>query len=390
MRKTTSFTLALFAAAALTSGTAVARTESAASPAAAAAANHAAQIHRVEVASSVYELAYSEKQQALFVATPAQKDGETSKVLRLHPQTLAVQAEIVLPYKGFGVALDDAAGRLYVGHGFDGAASVIDIATNKVLATIALVHKKEGAEGHDAYTHSLRELVVDAKHNRLYLPGLSAKESALYVVDTQTLKLEKVISGFGFQATGIALDDRRGRVFVSNMQGQVITVDAATLAIMQTHEIEEADQLLNLIYDADTNRLIGTDQGINRNAWRNKNLERNYVPRGDGHQAIVLDADTGKLLAKVATDKYPHALQLDTQRKRLYVSNFNAIRAQRNLGTLTVFDSDSYHRLQTIALPPMTNSMAFDAKNNVLFLTIKNDGSSTHAGKKESVARIQF
>lgn len=347
------------------------------------------QVQRVAVAPSVYELVYSEKQQAVFVAAPGWKDGETSRLLRLHPETLAVQAEILLPHKGFGLALDDETGRVYVGHGFDGSVSVVDIATNKVLATLVLVLKKEGAEGPEAYAHSLRKLVVDARNKRLYLPGLGAPDSALYVVNTQTLKLEQAIPGLGFQATGIALDEKGGRVFVSNMQGQVITVDAAKLEITHTHEVD-ADQLINLVYDPASNRLIGTDQGINRNEWRNRHLGRNYVPRGDGHQAVVLDADTGKTLARMETDKYPLALSLDAQRKRLYVSNLNAIKADETLGTLTVFDSDSYRRVQTLALPPLTSSLAFDARRNVLYVSIKNDGDGDKAGKKESVARIRF
>lgn len=43
-----------------------------------------------------------------------------SKILRLHPETLAVQAEIPLERKGFGIALDDAGNRLYVGNTNDG------------------------------------------------------------------------------------------------------------------------------------------------------------------------------------------------------------------------------------------------------------------------------
>ncbi|WP_369012274.1 YncE family protein, partial [Escherichia coli] len=105
------------------------------------------------------------------------------------------------------------------------------------------------------YLYRLRELKYDAQSGRLFLPGLGfGVDSVLYVVDTKAGKLEKVIPGFGYNAVGITLDEKGRRVFVSNMQGQVITLNADTLAITATHEVQ-ADQLLNLVYDPASNRL---------------------------------------------------------------------------------------------------------------------------------------
>ena len=87
------------------------------------------------------------------------------------------------------------------------------------------------------------------------MPGLGfGVDSVLFVVNTRTQKLEKMIPGFGYNAVGITLDEKGRRVFVSNMQGQLITLNADTLAITSTKEIQ-ADQLLNLVYDGKNNRL---------------------------------------------------------------------------------------------------------------------------------------
>lgn len=98
-------------------------------------------VQRAALAPFLTELAYSEGQRAVFVTAldgePRDGDAKTApRLLRLDPETLAVQAAIPLPHRGFGLALDEAAQRLYVGHGFDGSVSVVDIAGNQVLKTV--------------------------------------------------------------------------------------------------------------------------------------------------------------------------------------------------------------------------------------------------------------
>ncbi|MGE8259965.1 MAG: YncE family protein, partial [Stenotrophomonas sp.] len=73
---------------------------------------------------------------------------------------------------------------------------------------------------------------------------------------------------------------------------------------------------------------------------------------------------------------------LDAPRKRLYVTN-------REGGTVTAYDSASYKKVASYAVPTHPNSLALDAKNNVLFVSIKN-GEKDAKGSEESVARIQL
>ena len=111
--------LALALAAAL-AGCAQQASAPAATGAAAAAqpaTKQAGEIRRQALAQGLYEIAYSARQDAVFVASAGGR-GEgaaPSKILRLHPETLAVQAEIPLERKGFGIALDDAGNRLFPG-----------------------------------------------------------------------------------------------------------------------------------------------------------------------------------------------------------------------------------------------------------------------------------
>ncbi len=361
--------------------------QQAASPAATSGANAtsartAADVQRKALAKGLYELTYSARQNAVFVVSSGGfgADADPAKVLRLDPATLAVQAEIALPVKGFGAVLDDAGNRLYVGSTTDAAVLVIDTSTNQVLQTVQLANKAKNKEGKEVYPHGFRQLVLDTAAQRLYLPGLSMEDSALYAVNTRTLALDKVVPGFGPLATGAALDAARSRLFVSNMLGEVLTVDTRSLQIAKRYD-GGGDQLLNLEYDSSTNQLLAVDQGHERIIEGRKKLQPGYQPR-PGNRLLVLDADSGTLVRSVPTGEGPVALRLDPQHQRVYVTN-------RGAGSVTVFDSRSHALLRTIALPTHPNSLALDNQHNALYVTVKN-GEKDPKGSNESVARVQL
>ena len=382
--------LALALAAAL-AGCAQQASAPAATGAAAAAqpaTKQAGEIRRQALAQGLYEIAYSARQDAVFVASAGGR-GEgaaPSKILRLHPETLAVQAEIPLERKGFGIALDDAGNRLYVGNTNDGSVTAIDTATNRVVGVVQLIEKAKvkGPDGKEVerFPYNFREIAVDPANHRLYMPGLRAQDSALFVVDTRALKLEKIVSGFGFMATGVALDAQGGKLYVSNLQGQVFTVDTRTLAATQAEA--PGDQLINLAVAPSAQRLLATDQGLpNLDGMRAKQPAlASYQQRGKGNQVLVLNAAASKLVASLPTGAGPLAMLVDEPRQRLYVTS-------RNAGTVSVFDTRTNALLQSIAVPPHPNSLALDARRNALYVTVKS-GQSDPKGSNESVARIQF
>jgi DNA-binding beta-propeller fold protein YncE len=59
----------------------------------------------------------------------------------------------------------------------------------------------------------------------------------------------------------------------------------------------------------------------------------------------------------------------------------------RDGGTVTAYNSDTYTPVATYAVPTHPNSLALDARNNVLYVTVKN-GEKDAKGSEESVARI--
>ena len=360
-----------------------------AAPAASKASLPTPTVRREALAQGLYELAYSARQDTLFVASAGGR-GEgaaPSRILRLDPTTLAVRGETVLDRKGFGLVLDDAADRLYIGNTMDGSITVLDTTSGKVISTVQLLDKvsSTGPDGKtvERYPHNFREMVVDTRQQRLFAPGLGLEGSALYVVNTRTLKVEKVIPDFGFVATGIALDESAGTVYVSNFQGQLFTVDTATLSVQRKAEVD-GDQLANLVFDPAGGRLLATDQGIAQiDTMRGKAPGlADYRKRGDGNQVVVINPADGKTIAKVPTGEGALAVLLDSQRGRVFVSN-------RRAGTVTVHDSSDQRLLATIPLASHPNSLALDPKSGVVYVSIKN-GEADPKGGNEGVARIAF
>jgi len=354
------------------------------------------QVLRQKHVPALYELAYSSEQQAVFVACAGGfgDNARLARVLRLDPDTLDLQGEIPLQAPGLGVTLDDGQHRLYVGNGTETAISVIDTRSNEVVDFIRLAEKAEFPDGKGGTAlripHGLRELRLDSSRQRLFAPGLwSDTTGVLYVVNTRTMTLEKTIPGFGFGPAGITLDAQAGKVYVSNLQGQLFRVDAANLELEQTFEIA-ADQLLNLAFDPTRRRVIAVDQGAANVDHVRENIARvPYQKRSEGNRIIVINPEDGSIEHSIATGTGPVNLLLDAQRERLYVTN-------RGSGTVSIHDAaDNYRLLDTVALPDHPNSLSLDAQTGAVFVTVKNANremspTSPMATGAESVARIAF
>jgi len=341
----------------------------------------AAAVQRKPIAQGLYELAFSPKQNAVFVASSGGFGDAAgpAQVLRLNPETLAVEARIPLERKGFGVVLDDAGDRLYVGNTVDTSVTVVDTAANKAIGTVQLMEKVVGKDGKASYTHDLRELVVDAPNHRLYVTGHSGEGSVLFVVDTQTLKVINTIPGLGnAKAPGLALDAKGKRVYTSNLLAEVVTVGTDSGKVEKRFKVG-AEQPMNIALDPAGKRLFVTDQGSEM-IRKYQASSSGFTSSHPGQRVLVIDRSTGRELASIATDAGPLGILLDAPRKRLYVTN-------RDGGTVTAYNSDTYTPVATYAVPTHPNSLALDARNNVLYVTVKN-GEKDAKGSEESVARI--
>ena len=373
-----------------------------------------AQVTRQALAPALYEVAYSPSQDVVYVVSAGGfgPDAPASKVLRLDPKTLAVKGEISLSVNGFGLVLDDAAHRLYITDTRAGSLTVLDVASDTVVGTVALneapdavssqkpakasqaarsgktsragkTAKPAGEDNKDGM-YKYREVVLDRTHNRLYLPGMSLEagsDGVLKVVDAHTLKVQKVVPGLGFGTTGIALDEAAGKLYVSNLVGQLFVVDTGTLAVTGKFEVA-ADQLLNLAVDRAAGQVLAVDQGMARMDEKRQQDGIAYTPRGKGNQVVAIDPANGQVTRNIAVGTQPVALLLDAERNRLYVSN-------RDSGNVSIIDARTGHLLKSVDLQRHPNSLTLNPKTGEVYVTIKNARDAAR-GSNESVARIQY
>ena len=341
----------------------------------------ATKVARAEVAPALYELAFSPSRNALFVLSAGgfAADAPASRLLRLDPQSLAIQSELELPLRGFGIALDDAAGRIYVGHGLDAAVSAVDIGGNRVLGTLRLATKVKGEDGKEEYPYKLRELLLDPAGERLYLPGLGLKDSLVYVISTKDLVAEKPITGIGPGATGIALDAAKDRLFVSTLAGQLCTIDRKTRELRHAVEAGGAEQPLNIAYDAASGAVLAVDQGMESLTRYKEKMIPGFKSKNPGNRVVAVEPESGKLLWETPVGEGPVALRLDAERKRLFVTN-------RGSGSVSVLDTGRHSVAETVPLPPHPNSLALDEKTGAVFVSVKIPFEKIK--EKESVARI--
>jgi len=347
----------------------------------------AEQVTRADIAPALYELAYSKRQNAVFVISAGGWSDEAppSYVLKLDPVTLAVQAQVELPQRGFGTTLDDTSDTLYIGTS-ETSIIALNTARLEVRGIVQLSTEKVPDErgGGERYAYNLRELLLDKANHRLYAPGLAFTGSVVFVVDTETFTLEKTIPGLGAVATGIALDADKGRLYIADFTGIITTINTTTLEIVNTWD-SGADQPLNLALDTAGQRLFATDQGMEMVTGMQQRLIPDFKTRGPGNRVIVRNPEDGSVIGEFPTGNGPIAILPDWARQRLYVTN-------REAGTVTVFDSQDYTLLDTIELPVHPNSLALDADANALYVSIKNPMAVApeDTTKLESIARIDF
>jgi DNA-binding beta-propeller fold protein YncE len=146
----------------------------------------------------------------------------------------------------------------------------------------------------DGKAGRLDHLALDRKHERLFVANLS--NDSLDVIDLQAGKLVRQLPGQR-KVQGVAYAADLDQLFVGcGTSGECNVFDAGNFRLLHTLKLPDAD---NVRYDAGSGLV--------------------YVVHAD--QALtVFDARTFAVKATVKLPGAPESLQLDTQRRRLYVN----------------------------------------------------------------------
>jgi len=311
------------------------------------------------IGKGVYELAVSPKDNALFVASSQNSSGNGGTVFRLDPTTLAVQQSINTELKAFGAAINPQTNVLYVGNTVEGSLTAIDASSGKVLNSLVLDSRKRSETVRPLQP---RQVAVDARTNRVYVTGLGP-QSVVWVVDGSTLQLISTVPNTGKMGTGLAVDSAAQKVYVTNGDGELVTINARTNAVEEKQKIDgdKAHFFLNIALDT---------RG-----------QRAFLSDSKQAQVLVVDLRNQQVIQRIAVPE-SLAVLFNPDRNELYVTH-------RKAGEVSIIDASSYNVKRSVKTPGLPNSLALSADGKALYVSVKQPGSRKAPPKDpDSVMRI--
>ncbi|HFM0249700.1 TPA: PQQ-binding-like beta-propeller repeat protein [Escherichia coli] len=298
---------------------------------------------RKAVGKGAYEMAYSQQENALWIATSqSRKLDKGGVVYRLDPVTLEVTQAIHNDLKPFGATINNTTQTLWFGNTVNSAVTAIDAKTGEVKGRLVLDDRKRTEEVRPLQP---RELVADDTTNTVYISGIG-KESVIWVVDGENIKLKTAIQNTGKMSTGLALDSKGKRLYTTNADGELITIDTTDNKILSRKKLLDDGKehfFINISLDTTNQRAFITDS--------------------KAAEVLVVDTRNGNILAKVAAPE-SLAVLFNPARNEAYVTH-------RQAGKVSVIDAKSYKVVKTFDTPTHPNSLALSADGKTLYVSVK-------------------
>ena len=316
---------------------------------------------RKAVGKGAYEMAYSQQENALWLATSqSRKLDKGGVVYRLDPVTLEVTQAIHNDLKPFGATINNTTQTLWFGNTVNSAVTAIDAKTGEVKGRLVLDDRKRTEEVRPLQP---RELVADDATNTVYISGIG-KESVIWVVDGENIKLKTAIQNTGKMSTGLALDSQGKRLYTTNADGELITIDTADNKILSRKKLlDDGKEHFFINISLDTAR------------------QRAFITDSKAAEVLVVDTRNGNILAKVAAPE-SLAVLFNSARNEAYVTH-------RQAGKVSVIDAKSYKVVKTFDTPTHPNSLALSADGKTLYVSVKQKSTKQQeATQPDDVIRI--
>lgn len=316
---------------------------------------------RKVVGKGAYEMAYSQQENALWLATSqSRKLDKGGVVYRLDPVTLEVTQAIHNDLKPFGATINNTTQTLWFGNTVNSAVTAIDAKTGEVKGRLVLDDRKRTEEVRPLQP---RELVADDATNTVYISGIG-KESVIWVVDGENIKLKTAIQNTGKMSTGLALDSKGKRLYTTNADGELITIDTADNKILSRKKLlDDGKEHFFINISLDTAR------------------QRAFITDSKAAELLVVDTRNGNILAKVAAPE-SLAVLFNPARNEAYVTH-------RQAGKVSVIDAKSYKVVKTFDTPTHPNSLALSADGKTLYVSVKQKSTKQQeATQPDDVIRI--
>jgi len=260
-------------------------------------------------------------------------DTDSDKIVGDIPHTLGVH----------GIALATDLGRGFVSNGRASTVTVFELKTLKTISTV-----KSGGINPDA-------IYYDARSKRVFaFNGRSANAVAINAADGQVAGMIPVGGKPEF-----AVGDGEGHVFVNiEDKSQLLQIDAQKLSVLNRWPLAGCKEPSGLAIDQKNRRLFSV--------CGNKKM-------------MVVNADTGKIVATPAIGEDPDAAAFDPGTQMVFSSNGES-------GDLTVIHEDSpdqYSIVENVPTRKYARTMAVDEKTHAIFLPVAEFEPASAKGDEE-------
>lgn len=325
---------------------------------------HAAdEMLRKAVGKGVYEMAVSQQENALWVATSqSRKTDRGGVVYRLDPVTLETTLAVHSDLKPFGATMDNQTQTLWFGNTTNGTITAIDGKTGDVKGRVVLDARQRSETVKPLQP---RELAVDEKTNTVFVTGVG-KESVVWAIDGATMKLKNTLSGTGNRATALALDNDARRLYTVSADGELVTIDTDKLSIVARQKLVDDGKehaFLNIALDTANHRAYLTD-------FKQPEM-------------LVVDYRDGKVVNKIALQE-SLAVVFNPTRNEVYVTH-------RKAGQVSVIDAKTDKVVKTFDTPTHPNSLALSADGKTLYVSVKQASTrEKEATQPDEVIRISL
>jgi YVTN family beta-propeller protein len=331
-------------------------------------------ITHAEETRGLYQSAYSAKNNTLFTASSVGRPPVSqSELLKLDADKLTVLARGTPPqtppsnrpgpggqggsqapgvFAVYGVGVDDTKGTVWT--------------TNTRQNTVAVYNQsdlslvKQFPEG--TVEHA-RDVIVDDTLGKAYVGATGTPE--LIVIDTGSLEVVKPITvqsaqrGQTFSVFSLSLDRAAHKLYtVSMTTNEVAVINTQTDTVEKVIPVPGARSAIGVSHDPQTGRIFVASQGSD-------NL-------------IVLDGNTGAVIADTPVGAGALNVAFDPVKRRAYVAN-------RNAGTVTVTDADG-KIIANLGPAPLANHVSL-GKNGVVYAVDKSAGQRD--AEADVIMRIQ-
>jgi DNA-binding beta-propeller fold protein YncE len=204
-------------------------------------------------------------------------------------------------------------------------------------------------------------IVYDPPSGRVF--AFNGDISQVTVINPKTARVEKIIDLGG--KPEFSVSDGKGSVYVNlEDKSEIAKIDTGSLTVKAHWPLAPCEEPAGLALDRENRRLFSTC----------------------GNQTVVVvDADSGKVVASLPIGVHPDGALYDPETKLAFSSNIDA--------TLTVVShkgKDKYSVVDTVQTEPGARTMALDLKTHTLYLSSAKFGPKPEGSRFPSVIPDTF